>query len=60
MSTIKVKNSIKPEIKSFQTKWDEAIEDAKEKIRQLHMTIRVYRARKEAGDSWPLREQKMS
>lgn len=53
MSITKVKNFIKPEINDVQTKWDEGIADAKERIRQLRMTIRVYKARKMAGELWP-------
>jgi hypothetical protein len=35
------------------TKWDEAISDAKRKIRELNFTITVYKQRKKAGDRWP-------
>jgi len=35
------------------TEWDEAISDAKKKIRDLQFTIAVYRRRKKAGESWP-------
>jgi len=34
-------------------KWDEAIADAKRKIRELRMTIKVYQESKKAGDRWP-------
>ena len=33
--------------------WDSAIADAKERIRQLKLTVQVYEARKKAGDAWP-------
>lgn len=35
------------------TKWDEAISDAKQKIKALKVTIAVYRQRKKAGELWP-------
>ena len=34
-------------------KWDEAIADAKEKIRKLRFSIRVFEARKASGDTFP-------
>jgi len=33
--------------------WDEAIRDAKRKIKGLESTIRVFRERKRAGEPWP-------
>ncbi len=36
-----------------QNKWDEAIADAEARIRKLRNTIRVFKARKDAGDAWP-------
>lgn len=39
--------------KKFETKWDEAIADAKDKIKGLRYSISVYRQRKLAGDTWP-------
>jgi hypothetical protein len=38
-------------------KWDEAIEDAERKIAKLRFSIRVFQARKMAGDSFPLDTQ---
>jgi hypothetical protein len=35
------------------TKWDEAIADAKKKIRNLRYTIEVYRRMKRDGEPWP-------
>ena len=55
MSITKVKNNNKPEMSKMQTKWDEAIADAEEKIRRLRYSISVFKARKEAGDVWPER-----
>ncbi|HEU0047631.1 MAG TPA: hypothetical protein VFQ43_08505 [Nitrososphaera sp.] len=40
--------------------WDMAIADAKEKIRNLHESIRVFRARKNAGDPWPSGQSKLA
>ncbi len=37
----------------YETKWDEAIADAKRKIEKLQSSIRVFEVRKEAGDSFP-------
>lgn len=53
MSTLKVKKFIHPEINNLDSQWDEAIADAREKIRSLRLTIRVYKSRKMAGDKWP-------
>jgi hypothetical protein len=53
MSITKINNSILPEINNLQSKWDEGIIDAKEKIKKLRMTIRVYEASKKSGDKWP-------
>ncbi len=39
------------------TKWDEAIADAKRKINKLRLSIRVFEARKNAGDSFPSMSQ---
>jgi hypothetical protein len=33
--------------------WDQAILDAKARIMQLRNSIRVFEARKKAGDQWP-------
>jgi hypothetical protein len=33
--------------------WDQAIADAKVRILQLRNSIRVFEARKKAGDQWP-------
>jgi len=33
--------------------WDQAILDAKEKIRQLRYSIKVYSEQKKAGHPWP-------
>jgi hypothetical protein len=35
------------------TGWDEAIADAKRKIKELSFSIAVFRARKKAGEPWP-------
>jgi hypothetical protein len=53
MSITNIKNYIQPEISNLDPRWDEAIFDAKEKIRKLRNTIAVYKARKQAGDVWP-------
>ena len=37
----------------FRTKWDEAIADAKQKIKNLEYAIEVYRKMKSAGEPWP-------
>jgi hypothetical protein len=39
--------------KSPSTRWDEAISDAKKKIKALQYTIFVYRQRKKSGEPWP-------
>jgi hypothetical protein len=33
--------------------WDKAIADAQRKIRSLHESIAVFKARKKAGEQWP-------
>jgi hypothetical protein len=33
--------------------WDQAIKDAKQRIKDLQMSISVYEDRKRAGDPWP-------
>jgi hypothetical protein len=48
------KNSKRP--KKSVHGWDTAIADAKERIRQLKLTVQVYEARKRAGDEWPSSE----
>jgi hypothetical protein len=53
MSIENVKNFSKPKISHLENKWDEAIADAKEKIRRLRLTIRVYKEHKKAGEVWP-------
>ncbi len=40
-------------VKRMLSEWDRAIADAKERIKRLRYTIRIYRARKRAGDAWP-------
>ncbi len=35
------------------TKWDEAIADARRKIRALQFSINVFKKKKKAGDVWP-------
>lgn len=35
------------------SKWDEAIADAKAKIKRLRSSIAIFEARKTAGDRWP-------
>ena len=35
------------------TKWDEAIADAKHKIRGLKSSVAFFRRSKKAGDPWP-------
>jgi hypothetical protein len=35
------------------TGWDEAISDARRKIRGLEFSIAVFRQRKKAGEPWP-------
>jgi hypothetical protein len=44
---------VKEKVKRPRTKWDEAISDAKRKIKALESTITIYRERKKAGDPWP-------
>jgi hypothetical protein len=46
-------NDVKEKVKPNRTKWDEAICDAKKRIRALQSTIAFYRQRKKAGDQWP-------
>lgn len=41
------------EERKAKTKWDEAIADAKLKIKRLEQAIEVYRKMKKNGDSWP-------
>ena len=41
------------ERKTNNTRWDEAISDAKKRIRSLRYSIRVFEARKKAGEVWP-------
>jgi hypothetical protein len=45
------------EEKVKKSKWDEAIFDAKQKIRGLRNSIRVFEARKKAGEPWPIATQ---
>jgi hypothetical protein len=47
MSITKVKK------KEFRTKWDEAIADAKRKIRSLELSVAYFRQRRKAGEPWP-------
>jgi len=35
--------------------WDQMIEDAKERIRKLEISIRVFTQKKEAGEPFPLK-----
>lgn len=44
---------VKKKVRSYPTKWDEAISDAKRKIRGLNETVAFYKLRKKAGDQWP-------
>jgi hypothetical protein len=46
-------NEVKEKVKAAPTKWDEAITDARRKIKHLESTIDFYRRSKKAGDSWP-------
>jgi len=46
-------NEVKEKVRPNRTKWDEAILDAKRRIKTLESTIVVYRERKKAGDPWP-------
>jgi hypothetical protein len=52
MSIERVKRNLRSQEKSF-TPWDEAIRDAKLKIRKLQASIRVFRENKKAGETWP-------
>jgi hypothetical protein len=36
--------------------WDQSIADAKQRIRDLEFSIRVFRERKRAGEKWPGKE----
>jgi hypothetical protein len=44
---------ISSEGKANKSHWDEAISDPKERFRQLKYSIRVFEARKKAGEPWP-------
>lgn len=48
-------STTKPRRKSAEnpTGWDEAIKDAKAKIKTLRNTIKVYTERKKTGEPWP-------
>jgi hypothetical protein len=48
MSITKVKK-----IKSYPTKWDEAIVDARRKIRELKDSIEFFKQRKREKEPWP-------
>jgi hypothetical protein len=48
MSITKVKGK-----SAKRTKWDEAISDAKKKIKALQFTIAVYKQRKKEREPWP-------
>ncbi|HTZ75416.1 MAG TPA: hypothetical protein VMB47_15950 [Candidatus Aquilonibacter sp.] len=37
----------------YRTKWDEAIADARRKIKSLNRTIAIFKERKRAGEIWP-------
>jgi hypothetical protein len=52
---VPIKSQAKSEAKARRSSnpWDDAITEAKQKIRALRYTIRVYEARKRAGDPWP-------
>ena len=39
--------------KREKSKWDEAISDAKQRIRDLQFTIKVYAERRDKGEHWP-------
>ena len=56
MSIIKSRK-ISDEDKTKKSKWDEATSDAKEKIRGLRYSIRVFEERKKAGEPWPTATQ---
>jgi hypothetical protein len=45
---------VKGKMCSKRTKWDEAISDAKKRIKALKFTITVFRQRKKAGEPWPI------
>ncbi len=51
--SIKKSRKIAGEGKTNKSRWDEAISDAKEKIQGLRYSIRVFEARKKAGEPWP-------
>jgi hypothetical protein len=50
---IKKARTILGEYKANGSKWDEAVSDAKKKIKELRYSIRVFKARKKAGEPWP-------
>jgi hypothetical protein len=56
MSINKVKRKMKEKSankKQIESGWDGAIADARERIRGLHYSIKVFEARKRCGDQWP-------
>lgn len=44
-------NAYKP--KKVSTGWDRAIKDAKKRIKNLQLSIEVFKDRKRAGEPWP-------
>jgi len=44
---------VKKKMRSYPTKWDEAIADARQRIRGLKKTIEFFRQSKKKGESWP-------
>jgi hypothetical protein len=44
----------KEKMRVYPTKWDEAIADARRKIRKLKESIVYFRERRKAGDPWPV------
>ena len=51
--SIKRSRNMSTEHKAKKVGWDAAIADAKERIRALRYSIRVFQARKKAGEPWP-------
>lgn len=48
-------NNVNSKVKtSYPTKWDEAIADARKRIRSLKSAIAYYRIQKKAGEPWPI------
>lgn len=51
--SIKSQEKNKAKGRRIRSGWDEAISDAKKKIKGLQFSISVFRQRKKAGDPWP-------